>query len=131
MKCSIEHLGLASPQPTELRDWYVNVLGAETIMQLADDPPAWMIRLPGGMWLEIYAADFSLKETSDNKLRGWRHLAVCVDSLESAKGELAAKGVRFTENAKPAGGGGRVLFFQDPDGNLLHLVERPEGWSAE
>jgi hypothetical protein len=32
--------------------------------------------------------------------------------------------VEFTEDLKPAGGGGRVLFFQDPEGNLLHLVER-------
>jgi hypothetical protein len=26
---------------------------------------------------------------------------------------------------RPAAGGGRVLFFADPEGNLLHLVERP------
>ena len=25
---------------------------------------------------------------------------------------------------KPAGGGGRVLYFSDAEGNLLHLVER-------
>jgi hypothetical protein len=32
--------------------------------------------------------------------------------------------LQFTEDIKPAGGGGSVLFFQDPEGNLLHLVER-------
>jgi hypothetical protein len=35
--------------------------------------------------------------------------------------------VKFTEQPKPAGGGGRVLFFADAEGNLLHLVERPQG----
>jgi predicted enzyme related to lactoylglutathione lyase len=35
------------------------------------------------------------------------------------------------EPVKPAGGGGRVLFFSDPEGNLFHLVERPVGWKAQ
>jgi predicted enzyme related to lactoylglutathione lyase len=38
--------------------------------------------------------------------------------------ELERRGLEFTEEIKPAGGGGRVLFFQDLEGNLLHLVER-------
>jgi predicted enzyme related to lactoylglutathione lyase len=37
---------------------------------------------------------------------------------------LEARGVKFTEEVRPAGGGGRILFFQDAEGNLLHLVER-------
>jgi glyoxylase I family protein len=77
--------------------------------------------------LEIYEGDFSLKETSDNALNGWRHLALRVDSLEKAKTALQERGVVFTDPIKPAGGGGRVLFFKDPEGNLLHLVERPAG----
>ena len=83
------------------------------------------MRLEGGLILEIGAGDFSIGETSDNKLNGWRHLAIRVDSIEKAKAELEQRGVKFSENAKPAGGGGRVLFFADPEGNLLHLVERP------
>jgi predicted enzyme related to lactoylglutathione lyase len=47
-----------------------------------------------------------------------------VTSIEAAKSELEKRGVTFTEPIKPAGGGGRVLFFQDPEGNLLHFVER-------
>jgi hypothetical protein len=33
--------------------------------------------------------------------------------------------VKFTEAISPAAGGGRVLFSEDSEGNLLHLVERP------
>ncbi|HSH93216.1 MAG TPA: VOC family protein, partial [Roseimicrobium sp.] len=68
--------------------------------------------------------DFSAGEISDNKMNGWRHLALRVDSIETSKTELTSRGVVFTENVKPAGGGGKVLFFKDPEGNLLHLVER-------
>jgi predicted enzyme related to lactoylglutathione lyase len=39
--------------------------------------------------------------------------------------ELEKRGVNFTEEIRPAGGGGRVVFFKDGEGNLLHLVERP------
>lgn len=128
MNLTIEHLGLAAENPVALRDWYVRVLGARQVLELAQEPPAFMLELPGGLWLEIFQADFALTETGDNKLRGWRHLAVRVDDLATAKAGLEARGVIFPENAKPAGGGGRVLFFKDPEGNLLHLVERPAGF---
>jgi hypothetical protein len=39
--------------------------------------------------------------------------------------ELEGRGLKFTDGIKPAGGRGGVLFFQDLEGNLLHLVERP------
>ncbi len=81
--------------------------------------------MPGGLLLEIYGSGFSLDQVNDNELNGWRHLALRVDSIEAAKRELAERGVAFAESIKPAGGGGRVLFFQDAEGNLLHLVERP------
>jgi len=130
MKFECEHFGLAADDPLALRDWYVDVLSAETLLRLADEPPAFLIRLRDGLLIEIYHADFSLKETSDNKLRGWRHLALRVDDLSVAKAELEARGVTFHENAKPAGGGGRVLFFRDLEGNLFHLVERPADFSV-
>ena len=44
----------------------------------------------------------------------------------AARDELAGRGIIFEGPIKPAGGGGRVLFFRDCDGNLLHLVERPQ-----
>ncbi len=128
MNFSCEHLGLAALDPVALRDWYVNTLGARQLLELAHTPPAFMIELAGGLRLEIYQADFAMRMTCDNKLRGWRHLALQVSNLEAAKAELEERGVKFTEAIKPAGGGGRVLFFADPDGNLFHLVERPEGF---
>ena len=87
--------------------------------------PAFIIALPGGAWIEIYQGNYAVKEITDNKAQGWRHLALRVESIDAARQELESRGVKFTEIVKPAGGGGRVLFFSDAEGNLLHLVERP------
>jgi glyoxylase I family protein len=122
---SLEHIGLAARDTTALKDWYERTLGARVKFCNGEKPPAYFIELPGGAWLEIYQGTFAVKEVSDNKLQGIRHLALRVGSIESARAELEKRGVKFTEPVKPAGGGGRVLFFEDPEGNLLHLVERP------
>ena len=121
---SLEHIGLAAQDTTALKDWYVRSLGARVVFTNDETPPAFIIELPGGVWVEIYQGNYAVKESSDNKLQGWRHLALSVESIENARHELQSRGVKITEQVKPAGGGGRVLFFQDPEGNLLHLVER-------
>ena len=124
MKFSLEHLGLPAQDPAALKDWYVRTLGAKVAFSHTGSPPMFMISFPDGKMVEIYQADSSLDETGDNKLSGWRHVALRVDSLEAAKKELEKRGVQFTEKIKAAAGGGRVLFFRDVEGNLLHLVER-------
>ncbi len=121
---SVEHIGLAAQDTTALKDWYVRSLGARVVFTNGETPPAWFMELPGGVWLEIYQGNYAVKEICDNKLQGWRHLALTVESIEHARHELQSRGVSITEPIKPAGGGGRVLFFQDLEGNLLHLVER-------
>ena len=125
MNFSVEHIGLPAGDPVALKDWYVRTLGAKLIFDNGQTPPAYFLQLPGGLMLEIYASDLEMKETANNNLAGFRHLALYVDSIEEAKGVLAQKGVSFTQPVKPAGGGGKVLFFADAEQNLLHLVERP------
>ena len=128
MNFVIEHIAVPATQPAALRDWYVRVLGAREIFNNGQNPPTCLVALPGGGWLEIYAAESRLAEGGNNKLAGWRHVALRVDSIDAAKAELEKRGVKFDEEIRPAAGGGRVLFFEDGEGNLLHLVERPKDW---
>ena len=127
MNFSVEHLGLPARDPAALKDWYARMLGAKVVFSNGQTPPAFLLALPGQLMIEIYGGNSSLPQTSDNKLNGWRHVALRVDSVTAAKAELEARGLKFREEVKPAGGGGKVLFFQDPEGNLLHLVERTAG----
>jgi glyoxylase I family protein len=124
MNYTLEHLGLSAHDPKTLKDWYVKTLGVRVVFDNGQTPPMFLLSVPGGVMIEIYAGDFGLKETANNKLNGWRHVALRVNSIENAKADLEKRGVKFSEDIKPAGGGGRVLFFPDAEGNLLHLVER-------
>jgi glyoxylase I family protein len=126
MNFTIEHIAVPATNPAVLRDWYVRVLGARLIWDNGQNPPVCLVALPGGGWLEIYTAESRMAACGNNKLAGWRHVALRVDSLEAAKAELERRGVKFDEKIQPAAGGGMVLFFEDAEGNLLHLIERPE-----
>jgi catechol 2,3-dioxygenase-like lactoylglutathione lyase family enzyme len=124
MEITVEHLALPSKDPARLMEWYVKVLDGSVVFNNHQEPPTALVRV-GGIMIEFYAGEKSVPETANNKLCGWRHLALRVPSIAAAKTELARRGVTFTEEPRPAAGGGQVLFFRDPEGNLLHLVERP------
>jgi len=122
---AVEHIGLAGQDPIALAAWYCEVLGGREVWNNGQQPPAIFVALAAGPILEIYPTQLVVAATRDNHTAGWRHVALRVPNLEIAQAELTRRGVVWTEAVKPAGGGGRVLFFSDPEGNLLHLVERP------
>jgi len=124
MDLTIEHVGLASANPEGLREWFCRVLEAKVVFADGKTPPAFLMQVGPGPLVEIYASDLRLEQTGHNRLAGWRHLALRVPQIEAARDLLLQRGVQFEGEIKPAGGGGRVLFFKDPEGNLWHLVER-------
>jgi glyoxylase I family protein len=125
MTFNLEHIGIPAKNSVALKQWYERVLGAKPLWDNGQNPPTCLIAL-GNAWVEIYPADKATPQTADNKLAGFRHLALRVPSIDAAKAELEMRGVIFTEEIRPAAGGGKVLFFEDGEGNLLHFVERPK-----
>jgi glyoxylase I family protein len=129
MNFSVEHIGIPATDPVVLKNWYVRVLGARPVWDNGQTPPSFLVALAGGAMLEIYPTNaVSNPGRGDNQLAGFRHVALRVDSIAAAKAGLSKSGVKFDEETRPAAGGGKVLFFEDGEGNLLHLVERPKDW---
>ena len=93
MNISIEHIGLPAKDSVALKAWYERVLGAKHLWDNGQHPPTCLLSL-GGAWVEIYPATSSRPETADNKLAGFRHLALRVASLDAAKSELEKRGVK-------------------------------------
>ena len=125
MITSVEHLALAASDPAALARWYCETPGFEEAATFEADR-TYFIRLPSGGMLEIIPAstDASLILASREEKRGFDHLAFSVDDFESSYRDLQMKGISFTGPVRGVPGGNQIVFFRDPEGNLLQLVYR-------
>lgn len=117
----LEHTALASPQPKSLAQWYVDTLAFRINYEYDGN---YFVKAPNGAMLEIIPSQGEAVETT-MRTPGIRHLAVSVDDFDAAHAELQQKGVKFL-SAPMENQGNRLVFFADLDGNILHLVARPQ-----
>lgn len=124
MEWRMEHLGLAAKDTTALARWYGEVLGFHQVAVTDETPPAYFMKEPGGLIFEIVPAREAAAAPYTRQDPGWRHVAMIVQDFEQVYNALVTKGV----DIEPAftNGANRVAFFRDPEGNLLHLIQRGE-----
>jgi glyoxylase I family protein len=120
MITGIEHAAIASFDPRGLADWYIKHLNLTLVL---DTGQTIYIQSPNGVVLEFVFAD---TQPAAPLIRdaGVRHIAFKVDDFDKTYEELRAAGVKFAEKPVVHLPGMRLFFFQDPEGNFLHLVER-------
>ena len=119
MFTGLEHTAIASPNPAKLAEWYVQHLGFRINFQYDGN---YFVRAPDGAMLEIIPSE---GERAPQKLKdpGIRHIAVSVKDFDAAHEQLRASGVQFLGDAF-VNQGNRLVFFNDGDGNILHLIQR-------
>jgi glyoxylase I family protein len=121
MYTGIEHFAIASPDPKRLADWYVANLAFRINYEYGGN---YFVRAPNGAILEIIPS-YGERAAATPKTPGLRHIAIAVDNFQTAYEALRSKNAVFTgepfENQ-----GNRLVFFEDGDGNLLHLIERQQ-----
>jgi glyoxylase I family protein len=119
MFSGIEHFAIASPNPKRLADWYVATLEFEVAFQYAGN---YFVEAANGAWIEIIPSE---GERPDNAIRtpGMRHIAIKVDDFQAAYARLQKQGVTFLDEPYETQGN-HLVFFADPDGNVLHLIQR-------
>jgi glyoxylase I family protein len=115
----IEHSAIASPDPAALAQWYVDTLGFVINYR---GSTAFFVKAPDGSMIEIIPAE---GDRGPNTLKspGLRHLALTVIDFESAYTALKRKNVHFLAEPQESKGN-KVVFFTDPEGNILHLLYR-------
>ena len=72
--------------------------------------------------LEIIQAEGD-RPAATMKTPGIRHLALTVSDFDTAFVRLTSRGVHFITDPMESKGN-RVVFFTDPEGNILHLLQR-------
>ena len=117
----LEHTAIASPNPEALAGWYVEKLDFRINHAYSGN---FFVRAKDGSMLEIIPSEGARLDTN-MKTPGIRHLAVEVDDFDAAYAELQRRTVNFTGEPFVLSGN-RLVFFTDLDGNLVHLIKRPQ-----
>lgn len=118
MITGLEHTAIACSDPKMLSSWYLKYLGFSPVL---DTGKTIYIQSANGVVLEFVFAD-THPPAPLIRDAGLRHLAFTADDLNSTRDELQTAGVEFVEEQILPGM--RLLFFRDPEGNFLHLVQR-------
>lgn len=123
MVTGIEHTAIASPEPERLAQWYVDTLGF-TINYRSTSSRTVFLKAPDGTMIEVIeAAGTNGGGGAGMHEPGLRHLALKVSDFADACRKLRERGVLFIGEPLVKGGNS-IVFFSDPDGNLLHLLHR-------
>ena len=115
----IEHTAIAAANAAALADWYSSVLGFSIVYRSAN---AIFVKAPDGTMIEIINADGD-RAAHSLKSPGLRHLALTVRDFDAVYADLVARKVHFVSEPQESKGN-RTVFFTDPEGNYLHLLQR-------
>ncbi len=115
----LEHTAIASPHPPTLAQWYVDHLQFRINFEYAGN---YFVKAPDGTMLEIIPSEGEGSQAA-LKTPGIRHLAIAVDDFDGALEYIRDKNVKFLGEPYSAQGN-RLVFFEDGDGNFLHLIQR-------
>ena len=124
MKVGIEHLGIFTKDSAALRDWYVKTFDWKVVYD--NGKGTYFLKSENGVMLEIMQSEID-GGSHDMKATGFRHLAlsVSVEEFETIADKLKQNGVKVLTDAAVSAKGVGTMFFEDLDGNVLHLISRP------
>jgi catechol 2,3-dioxygenase-like lactoylglutathione lyase family enzyme len=147
---SIDHVNLVVRNLKRMTEFYRDVLGMRVAKEVSISGE-WIdevvglkgvvgdvvyLELPSGPRIELidYKSPPGVEQGVDNQpnVFGLRHMAFRVSSVEAVAEKLSAAGIEFQSEVKTvpdtqvtyAGGvRKRLVYFRDPEGNLLELCE--------
>lgn len=123
----IEHTCIIANDPEALRQWYIDALGFQLIVRDDGHGTAFVLGADGSSIIEFIQAENNIG-VEPYKAQGIRHIAIRISQADAAQGaaRLKALGVEVLEDYKALDNGVHLFFFRDPEGNVLHLVGRPQ-----
>src|SRR6266567_516126 len=119
MITGIEHVAIASPDPLRLALWYVEHLDFVINYQPPNTKTVFVKAADGSM-IEIIESTPGTQPVAGMQAAGLRHLALTVSDFPAVYARMKEKGVHFLTDAQTTNGNS-LAFFNDADGNILHL----------
>lgn len=118
----IEHTAIATSNPERLAQWYVDTLGFRINYRYG---PFVFAKAPDESMIEFIPSE---GDTPGQAMRtpGIRHLAIAVDDFDQALAALREKNVKWVGEPQISEEGNRLAFFEDGDGNYLHIIQRAQ-----
>ena len=134
----LDHYAIAADDTAAMVKWYGKVLGLVVIAEKGPTPPGtqkvYMIApagrggkgegVVGGMMIEVMPRNESPRHARNSHEPGLSHVAWCVSDFDAALAHLKACEVKITSGVLEAIGGGRIICFDDCEGNMTQIVER-------
>ncbi|MGA3173976.1 MAG: VOC family protein [Syntrophorhabdales bacterium] len=118
-----EHTAIAAHDSKALADWYIAVLGLRVVYDSGGTAPTYLLMAPDGTVIEILPAESGERTSCAQKEAGLRHLALSVSDFDGALSYLRERGIDgFFDHRQSEES--RLIFFRDPEGNILHLMWR-------
>lgn len=117
----IEHLAIFSKDTETLKNWYIKMFGFEQVYD--NGKGTYFLKAQDGGMLEFVTAE-EVSSPQRAKASGIRHIAIAVSDFEGMVEKLMSAKVEVV--SEPAESNGiKTFFFRDIDGNVLHLIFRP------
>jgi catechol 2,3-dioxygenase-like lactoylglutathione lyase family enzyme len=115
----VDFICVSTTDLTASREWYENVLGLEPSKLWRDSDPMGAEFETGSLTIALLdSAKLGIEARSNN-----HPIALHVDDVEAARGELESRGVKFNVDTVDSGVC-HMAYFSDPDGNALMLHHR-------
>jgi len=127
MILGVEHIGLMTDDTNKLAEWYRDILDLKIIYKVLEDEdnPIYFLKGKMGSIIEIFPkGNINGKESKERQKIV--HIALLVDDFQKTVNRLYEKKVQIIGDEKKIFKDGKVLFFKDPIGNMLHIVYRPK-----
>lgn len=124
---NVNHIAVIASNIERSIGFYTDVLGCEIIRQVyREERDSWKVDLAlnGDYLIELFTFPGAPQRPSYPEALGLRHLAFTVSDLDTCIQELQAKGVQTEGIRIDPFTGCRCVFFADPDGLPIELVEQ-------
>ena len=123
MKFGIEHIAIFAKDTKALSDWYKDLFDGEVVYD--NGKGTYFIAFSDKSMIEFCTAADENVPTETN-VAGIRHIAISVDDFDAAVAKITATGAPVVTEASVNAKGIGTMFFRDPEGNILHIISRPE-----